>query len=217
MYIKYLLWIILLIRAVNLFGQEPETDKINRQEVNHRVNFNLLFNGIYPGSGLSYDFPLLEVVKEKQKRSGKLKVKNISRGVRPQIGFYHHPNFHNNAWIGLAYYRRKVRPKGFFTEFSTSLSLSRTFVNQETYQVMGNIVSIKKAPGYFYAMPEVGLKWGYEPAKMNSNARFSYYLGASVLTMYPYNGWFLPQPLFSFGTSYRLEKLRSVKQKIKKK
>jgi len=64
-------------------------------------------------------------------------------------------------------------------------------------------------------MPQLGLKWGYDPSAFRETARVAYYLQTELLTLLPYNGWALPQPLVSVGVSYRLNNERNVKHKEK--
>jgi len=107
----------MLAHAPDLYAQKWEVNIKEKKKINGRFNAALQFNGVFPGAGVSYDIPLLYIHKEKHKRNGKVVTRDITRGVRPLVGFYHHRHFHTNIWAGAGYFRRKTRPGGVSPSF----------------------------------------------------------------------------------------------------
>jgi hypothetical protein len=165
--------------AVSLFvqGEPVATTMVSS-------NLKIAFNGsiLYPGLRCGLEFPIRQTDLKAILKNNAWKNVSKKRCVTLELGYYHHPSFHDNVFLFLGWQTRKQRPKGFFTEFASALGYSRTFLGAETYLVdnnTGNIGRVHQA-GYNYAVLALG--GGLDYALRHKSAL---YLRTSLLTMFP--------------------------------
>jgi hypothetical protein len=209
-----ILILLLLGLTLNLNAQTLDT------LLNRSTNLTLSYNSslIYPGARFGFELPVrsIELIKKKSNRE-KIVIKD--RFITAQIGWYHHPSFHDNLYLTGGWTMRRIRPKGFFTQFSPEIGYSRTFIAGATYIVDENDeIHIKKIAGNNFLLLSLGVGLGYDFEK-TKNKPFSIYSKFNVLLMYPYNSTFYLRPTMELGFIYKPENFLShnVKSKIKTK
>ncbi|MFN0034779.1 MAG: hypothetical protein ACKVUS_06925 [Saprospiraceae bacterium] len=176
----------------------------NASETQHKVasNIKIAYNAtlIYPGlrAGIEYPIKRIELLKYRKKRLPRLVVKE--RFLTGEIGFYHHPTFHDNIYLLAGWQMRRTGRQGFFTEFSPALGYSRTFLGGETYSVddVTGEVSLIKWAGYNYAMLSVGGGFGY-----TFRPKISAFLRTCILTMFPSNNYVYVRPTVELGVIFK--------------
>lgn len=160
-------------------------------------NIKLAYNAsiIYPGFRCGVEYPIRQTDVTRYRRNNKVKHYTQKRFASAELGFYHHPTFHDNVYLLLGWQMRKQRPRGFFTEFSPAIGYSRTFLSDETYLVddAGNI-SLVKLAGYDYVMVAIGGGFGYQ-----FKTGYAAYFRASWLSMFPSNNIVYMRPTLDLG------------------
>lgn len=159
------------------------------------------------------------VLKEKHvfKRSGKEKINTKSRALSGNLGYYNQPGLHQNALLTAEYAMTRVNRRGFYTEFTPLLGVSRTFLPGTTYKVdeVGN-VSIDKNAGNWTLTGGFGLGLGknFENKPFNSLKTISVRLVTQVF--YPNFRFVSLKPSVQLNTTWELNRLQTqVKKKIK--
>lgn len=111
---------------------------------------------------------------------------------------------------------RRTKSKGFFTEFSPEVGLSRTFLGGTTYQVddSGNVTR-KKFAGYYYALVSIGGGIGYDFSKTKRKP-FLIFSKCNVFMMFPYNSTIYLRPALEIGLIYKPLNFLSLKVKSKR-
>lgn len=179
-------------------------DKLMPQKDNDTVacHLKLSYNSslIYPGARAGVEYPIHQTVVLQ-------KDTEIVRYTRLQLlsmnlGWYHHPAFHDNIYFTLGYTWRKLHASGYFTEVSPELGYSRTFLGATTYEVddLGN-VSIHHGAGYSYALASFGGGWGYD-FSVKHHLPFALFGKLNMLCMFPYNSTFYLRPAAELGFIY---------------
>lgn len=164
-------------------------------------NIKLAYNAsiLYPGFRGGVEHPLRIENWTKYRHNGSEKHFTRTRLWSLELGYYHHPTFHDNLYLLGGWIMRKVHPHGFFTEFSPALGYSRTFLGGTTYTVddfTGEVHRLRAA-GYNYAMLSIGGGLGF---KLKS--QFSAYFRPSLLLMYPSNNIVYLRPTVELGVLY---------------
>lgn len=184
------------------------------------MNLSLAYMGAlkYPGTRVGMELPISisELVKEQSNRK-KTIIKE--RFFTANIGWYHHPSFHDNVFVTAGSTLRRIQHKGFFTQLSPEMGYSRTFLGATSYSVDENgQVRINKLAGYHHLLLSTGLGMGYDLEKIR-DIPFSIYAKFNVLFMYPYNSTFYVRPAAEVGFIYKTKSLigHNVKSKIKAK
>ena len=195
--LKYFLILVLLELPMGVFSQNQDTMKIVRRSSGLSLSYNSSL--IYPGVRAGVELPVETIHFVKLRRSGKKKYFVKDRFITVNLGWYHHPEFHDNVYLTGGWTMRRTNAKGFFTEFSPEAGLSRTFLGATTYTVdnYGN-VNVEKLAGYFYAMVSVGGGIGYdfETTKKIPVKVFSKF---NLLMMFPYNSTIYFRPAVEVG------------------
>ncbi len=166
---------------------------------------------VYPGAKIGLAVPVK--LRLLLKRNGQ----NIrkDRHLALNVGFYRHPDFHDNVYLTAEWQRRRTTAGGWFTEFSPGLGYSRTFLDGTTYQVADNgAVSIQKAAGYNYALLTIGGGVGYDFSVKTARPVLTFFR-ASLLTLLPYNSFVYVRPTIELGLAYRVGGLSVFKPRIK--
>ena len=170
---------------------------------------------IYPGARLGIEFPVKTIYLTKINRSGKERDFVKDRFITTNLSWYHHPAFHDNLYFTVGWTMRRTKAKGFFTEFSPEVGLSRTFLGGTTYQVdnSGNVTR-KKLAGYYYALVSVGGGIGYDYSKTKQKP-FLIFSKFNLLMMFPYNSTIYLRPAVEIGLIYKPIDFLSLKVKSK--
>ncbi len=195
--LKYFLILLLLGSPMGVFSQNQDTVKIIRRSSGLSLSYNSSL--IYPGVRTGVELPVETIHFSKIKRSGKKKYFVKDRFITVNLGWYHHPGFHDNVYLTGGWTMRRTNPNGFFTEFSPEAGVSRTFLGGTTYVVDDNgNVNIEKLAGYFYGLVSVGGGIGYdfETTKKIPVKVFSKF---NLLMMFPYNSSLYLRPAVEIG------------------
>jgi hypothetical protein len=163
--------------------------------VSSNISFAYNASILYPGlrGGIERPINRIEVTRYRGRRAARHFTKY--RYLSAEIGYYHHPTFHDNVYLLLGWRARRLRRHNWFTELSPSVGYSRTFLGGETYEVDKNgSISLKKWSGYHYAMLAIGGGFGYK-----FNPRTSFYTRSSLLFMIPSNNLFYFRPTIEIG------------------
>ena len=166
-----------------------------------RISYNSSL--IYPGIRAGIDFPVYFICMRKNIDSENSKSILKGRFIAVNAGWYHHPDFHDNLYFTAEWIMRRSEGKGFFTEFSSGLGYSRTFLGATTYQAdnTGGVDIIKSA-GYKYAMIIAGGGFGYNFSD-KKEMPLSIFYKFDLMTMFPYNSTLYFRPVMELGIIYK--------------
>ncbi len=184
--------------------------------IDRSTNLILTYNSsiIYPGARIGVEFPVRSIEIIRKKSDGE-RVIIKDRFITAQLGWYHHPSFHDNLYLTGGWTMRRIQPRGFFTQFSPEIGYSRTFSGGTTYTVdENNEAHIKKWAGYDYLLLSFGVGLGYDFEK-TKNKPFAIYSKFNLLMMYPYNSTFYLRPTIELGFIYKPKSFLSHKLKSK--
>ncbi len=134
-----------------------------------------------------------------------------SQHITLNLNWYHHPGFHDNLFVTSEWTFRRTRENGFFTEYSGGPGYSRTFLGGTTYVVKyDGSVSVKKHPGYSYAMITAGWSAGYSFAadRWLPNVISG---KISLVAMFPYNSTIYLRPVLEFGLRFNISQFAGKK------
>lgn len=165
---------------------------------------------IYPGFLAGIECPVKQIQVTKHRRRGSVRHYTKIRLISAEIGYYHHPTFHDNLYLLIGWLKRKQRPSGFFTECSPAIGYSRTFLGGETYRVSASgDIKVLKLAGYNYAMVALRSGLGYSFQKNTA-----VYLRASLMTMFPSNNLIYIRPTVELGIIWRPKHFLETRTKI---
>ena len=159
------------------------------------------------------------VLKEKHvfKRSGKEKISTKSRVLYGNLGYYDQPGLHQNALLTAEYVMTRTNRRGFYTEFTPLLGVSRTFLPGTAYEVdNAGAVSIDRNAGNWTLTGGFGLGLGksFENKPFGSLETISARLVTQVF--YPNFRFVSLKPSFQLNTTWELNRLQTrVDKKIK--
>jgi hypothetical protein len=157
----------------------------------------------YPGFKVGIEIPTKVIPVEKQ-RSWGTKTILKERYWTLNVGFYHHPGFHDNLYFLAERQFRRQYNSGFFTEFSPGLGFSRTFLGGATYTLADDgTVSKKSLAGYNYLMVSVAGSIGYDLSKQ-LDIPLKIYLKPSFFALAPYNSTKYMRPTYEIGMAFPL-------------
>lgn len=198
---RTLLGLIFMSLAAVCFSQ---ADSINPRELTSS-DITLAFNGsiIYPGIRAGIELPVgtSEIITTRHSET-QVRI-NRDRFLTANVGWYHHPDFHDNLYLTTEFRMRRTWKGGFFIEFSPGIGYSRTFLGGTTYEVNDKgDVSIKKLAGFNYAVFTTGGGIGYRFAE-KKKIPLSVYSTFNILLMFPYNSTIYPRPAIEIGAIYR--------------
>lgn len=156
-----------------------------------------------PGFKVGVEIPTKVITKTKQ-RSWGTKTILKERYWTFNLGFYHHPDFHDNLYLLAERQFRRQYSKGFFMEFAPGVGYSRTFLTKSTYTLKDDgTVSKKSLAGYNYLMLSMAGSIGYDFSK-TKNLPFKLYLKPSLFTIAPYNSSKYIRPTYEIGVVFPL-------------
>ena len=160
---------------------------------------------VYPGFKIGIERPFSVKQIDKRKYWG---VKTIlkEKFLTLNVGFYHHPTFHDNLYVLAEFEKRRQQPKGIFLDFSTGLGYSQTFLDGTIYKVddLGKVTS-STSGGYGYGMFSIGTGIGYDFSQKDDTNPLKIYLKPSILVMAPYNNFVYLRPTLEIGAIYPLQ------------
>jgi hypothetical protein len=191
-----------------------QTDSLNSRAY-VSSNISLAFNGslIYPGVRAGIELPVTTADLSISRKSKDPKLVTKDRFAAANLGWYHHPDFHDNLYLTAEWRMRRTLSGGFFSEFSPGIGYSRTFLGGTTYVVNENgDVKIKKLAGYSYALVTVGGGAGYNFSK-KKGIPVSLYSRLNMLMMFPYNSTVYFRPAIELGVIYNPASFLPVKVK----
>lgn len=215
---KHLFILILLHAALLSYGQVQESNLKTGLTPLPQTGFKASYMGsiIYPGFKLGIERPIKVTQVEKQKKNG-VKTYNKERYLTLNLGFYHHPTFHDNIYLLAEYQMRRQKSKGWFWEFSPGLGYSRTFLGGTTYNVSDNgDVTKASAAGYNYSMFSLAGGLGYDFSK-RGNTHMKMFFKPSLIFMAPYNSFVYMRPTVELGVVYSAGNFWKANPKIKSK
>jgi len=205
--------IVLTFISVFCFSQNDSL----RNTIKKSSNFKLAYNSslIYPGFRLGIEFPIKTTHITKLKKSGKKKDFVRDNFISTNLSWYHHTKFHDNIYITAGWAIRRIKHKGFFTEFSPEIGYSRTFLGGTTYKADDNgEITVKKFAGYSYALVSIGGGLGYD-FSLTKSKPFLIFYKFNLLAMFPYNSTFYLRPAMEIGLTYKPSNFLSLKVKSK--
>ena len=212
---KFCLALIISASSTFCFSQSVDSISIAKKSSNLMLSYNSSL--IYPGTRLGIEFPMETITVTRLNKSGKNKDFIKDRFVTANLSWYHHPAFHDNIYLTAGWTMRRTKSRGFLTEFSPEIGLSRTFLGGTTYKVDDNgNVTIKKLAGYYYALVSVGGGIGYDFSKTKQKP-FLVFSKFNVLMMFPYNSTIYLRPTMEIGLIYKPLNFLSLKVKSKSK
>jgi hypothetical protein len=154
-----------------------------------------------PGFKVGVEFPAKVIVVNKQ-RSWGTKTILKERYWTLNVGFYHHPNFHDNLYFLVERQWRRQYGRGFFMELAPGVGYSRTFLGNPTYTLADDgTVSQKSLAGYNYLMLSVAGSLGYDFSK-TTNLPIKLYLKPSFFAIMPYNSTKYMRPTYEIGVIF---------------
>lgn len=212
---KFILAYLCSVSSLFCFSQKNDSVVIERISCNLKISYNSSL--IYPGARLGIEFPFKTTSITKHRKHGKKKNFVSDQFITGNISWYHHPSFHDNLYFTAGWATRRTKLKGFITEFSPELGISRTFLGGTTYLVDNNAnVSIEKHAGYYYAFASIGGGIGYDFSKTKMRPLVIFYK-FNFIAMFPYNSTIYMRPAMEIGLIYKPTSFLSVKVKSKKK
>jgi len=210
---KFCLTIAILAYTTFCFAQSVDSVSIVRKSSNLVLSYNSSL--IYPGARMGVEFPVKTIYITSINRSGKRRDFTKDRFVTSNISWYHHPAYHDNLYFTAGWTMRRTKAKGFFTEFSPEVGISRTFTGGTTYQVDNNgNVTRKRLAGYYYALISVGGGIGYDFSKTRQKP-FLIFSKFNILMMFPYNSTIYLRPAIEIGLIYKPSNFLSFNVKSK--
>jgi hypothetical protein len=195
------------------FGNAQNTE-VRLPETGLKVSY--LGSIIYPGFKIGFEKPYKVIQVEKQ-RSWGTKTILKERYWTLNLGFYHHPTFHDNIYLLAEWQLRRQKSSGWFFEFAPGLGYSRTFLDGTTYKVDDNGgISKVSAAGYNYAMFSIAGGFGYDFSKKTSS-NVKAFFKPSLIVMAPYNSFIYFRPTVELGVVFSLEKFIETTPTVKMK
>ncbi|MDX1908734.1 MAG: hypothetical protein SF053_16980 [Bacteroidia bacterium] len=123
------------------------------------------------------------------------------------IGFYHHPTFHDNVFVRVERLRRRQTATGWFTETAPGIGFSRTFLGGTTYAVADDgKVTLRRWAGHTYGMVSVAVGGGYNFA-MRQGTPVSVYGSVRMLCLFPSNSFIYLRPTIELGLIWKISRL----------
>ena len=204
-----------VICIYSAFCVAQNVDSIHVEIKSSRLTLSYISTLIYPGSSIGIEFPVNTIYVSKSKKEGGVANYTKERFVTTNLSWYHHPAFHDNVYLTAGWMMRRTKSRGFLTEFSPEVGVSRTFLGGTTYQIDDNgNATIKKLAGYYYALISIGGGIGYDFSK-TKQLPFLIFSKFNVLLMFPYNSTIYLRPVMEIGLIYKPSDFLSLKVKSK--
>jgi len=205
----------LVICIYSVFCVAQNVDSIHVEKKSSQLTLSYISTLIYPGSSIGVEFPVSTIYVSKSKKHTGVKDFTEERFVTTNLSWYHHPAFHDNVYFSAGWVMRRTKSRGFMTQFSPQVGVSRTFLGGTTYRVDDNgIATIKRLAGYYYALVSIGGGIGYDFSK-TKQLPFLIFSKLNVLMMFPYNNTIYFRPVIEIGLIYKPSDFLSLKVKSK--
>jgi hypothetical protein len=151
----------------------------------------------------------------KIKNQSKEKITTKDKILSLDVGYYYQPGLHHHWFLTGAFHIKRTGQKGFYTEFSPLLGVSRTFLSDEKYEVnSAGVVTQKKLAGNWYVTSGFSVGGGKTFAE-NKNCFFKdVHLKLFTQVFYPQFGFVVIKPSLQIGTSVRMEHLQRFSKHI---
>ncbi|WP_421800515.1 hypothetical protein [Haliscomenobacter sp.] len=194
------LLLMLLLLGINQIGLTQES---NNSPTLPRTGIKtaLLGSLIYPGLKVGVERPYKIIQVDKEKKWG---IKTIlkERYLTANLGYYYHPNFHDNLYLLLERQKRRQHMNGWFTETAPGIGFSRTFLGDEAYAVSdeGQVDKLSLA-GHNYALVSLSVGLGYN-FEIKLGQPLKIYTKASLLGMFPSNSDLYLRPTIELGVAF---------------
>ena len=193
----------LLFFLTTLIGYSQTDSLASRKNISSDLRIGYNSSLIYPGIRAGIEFPVYFVRVRKSTDSENEMSILKGRFISFSTGWYHHPAFHDNLYFTAEWTMRRTKGKGFFTEFSSGIGYSRTFLGAVTYQVDNTGgVDIVKSAGYKYAMIIAGGGFGYDFPR-EKKLPISLFYKFDMMAMFPYNSTIYFRPAMELGLIYK--------------
>lgn len=191
--------LLLLLYAIALPAQKSDAPALPLPQTSIKASY--LGTIVYPGFKWGIERPYKVIQVEKDKKWG-LKTILKERYWTGNVGFYHHPTFHDNLFLLLERQKRRQSAGGWFGETSVGLGYSRSFLGGTTYTVAeSGQVNEKPLAGYDYGMASLAAGGGYNFA-MKKDIPFKVFGKISILGIFPYNSHLHLRPAIELGCIY---------------
>lgn len=196
---KVAVLVFLFFTSVPAFNQDT-LSSVSLKKVDYRLSYTCTI--IYPGFDATIEYPLKSFEVHKTYMDNRVKKIFKDRFAALNIGFYHHPGFHDNIYLCANWTMRRTQASGVFTEFLPGLGYSRTFLEGTTYKVddSGNI-SKEKWAGYNYLLLSLGTSLGYN-LRIRKKLPVSFFTQLRFICMLPYNSTIYLRPMIQMGIIY---------------
>ncbi|NIJ52279.1 hypothetical protein [Dyadobacter arcticus] len=210
--------VLLLITGLPAFlygcnGPGPDTIVAQRSPL--LLKGSLLFSNRLIGGQVGLGRMLSWKEKHISKHSGKQKITSKQTVLYGNMVYYDHPGLHRNWMLTAQYDMYRFNKKGFYTEFTPLLGVSRTFLPGTTYKVddAGN-VSILKLAGNWTLTGGFGL--GAGKYFTNSGPLKTISLKLITQVFYPNFRFIAFKPHLELNTAWQLSKMQThVNKRIK--
>ncbi len=187
-----------LIWGLCAYAQSPEP-VVSLPQTGIKVAF--LATPRYPGFDLGIERPYLVTQLEKTRHQESRYISK-TRYLSANLGYYHHPTYHDLFFLRLEHQYRRQGSGGWFTEWAPGVGFSRSFLGGETYSVSdGGQITRKTLAGFNYALVSLSGGGGYRFAKERANPVLIY-AKTSVLCLFPSNSNFYLRPVVSLGVVF---------------
>ena len=206
------------IILINVFLLTSNHIRAQTDKDSEKIRVKVAYSGMLlaPGLRAGLELPTTVIIKEKKRRSGASKTIEKHRMLDVNLGWYHHPEFHDNLYLTAGWTWRRVWENQWFIDFSPALGYSRTFNGATTYSVVDNRVVRRENFGYNYLLADLGTGLGYSFSKNNLHG-LAVFGKLNFMFVLPYNSYFLLKPLFQLGVMFTPAHYISVKNKKDKK
>jgi hypothetical protein len=193
----------ILILLVSLYCQAQTDTLLPILKISSHLRISYNSSLIYPGVRIGIGFPVNSIYITKNSESGKPKSIVKDRFISSGAGWYHHTDFHDNLYFTIEWMMRRTHKKGIFTEFSSGVGYSRTFLGATTYRVNNSgEVNFLKSAGYSYAMIFASEGFGFDFARAKG-IPLSIIYKFDILAMFPYNSTIYFRPVMELGLIYK--------------
>jgi hypothetical protein len=151
----------------------------------------------------------------KVKKGGKEKVVLKDKILSLNLGYYYQPGLHQNWFVTAAYHIKRTGRKGFYTELSPMLGVSRTFLLDEAYTVSSNgTVTKVKLAGSWYLASGFSIGAGKTFAENKNYWLKDINLQLFTQVFYPEFRFIAFKPSLQIGTSLSIERLQRFSKQL---
>lgn len=215
---------ILSVLGFNQIGFAQETNRnVSKKDTTYWtttptiVKSSSLFSNRSIGFQASVEKYFIQKEINKLRKSGRIKTIKKDRFLSLDLGYYYQSGLHHNWFLTGTYSLRRTGKRGFYTEFSPFIGISRTFIAEETYKVNSSgVVELSHLAGDWYLTSGFGCGIGKTFDTQKSFLLNDIYAKLFMQYMYPNFGFIGLKPSIQVGTSFSLDKLQQRSKRILK-